>query len=420
MLNNLYDRRFVLSNKLAIESMTDGEVTIFHITTFSRLKLSKGVYNLVSKFKEPAFVSEVVPEHLREKVEPHLLKLVEKRFLLDEEDAARFEEVPLERRLAKTPHTLFNSPRHRDGEAAADVSVVGVPYDLGNIIAPGARKGPAELRMRSFDYDYRVDLLTGRPRGWFDVEQEERILEGVSISDWGDVWFRYGESPDQIFRRVGDVCADVAAAGSFPLVIGGDHSITFPVVELLQQQQPLTVVWFDAHTDFAPLAPGVCNNHANVARRIMGLPNVVNVVEVGHRGFTLNDKVHMPEEKLVMLTAPRVRERGFASILDSIPASRPCYVSIDIDALDPVYAPATGTPVPEGFSPAEMKQMLRALGRHRDVVGLDLVEINPERDIGWRTTILGCHLLLTALGAIMGRRKAKPPEPSAELAGQAV
>jgi len=77
MLNNLYDRRFVLSNKLAIESMTDGEVTIFHITTFSRLKLSKGVYNLVSKFKEPAFVSEVVPEHLREKVEPHLLKLVE-------------------------------------------------------------------------------------------------------------------------------------------------------------------------------------------------------------------------------------------------------------------------------------------------------------------------------------------------------
>lgn len=420
MLDEFNNRRFVLSKKLAMEDMTDNDVTIFHVTTFSRLKLSKGVYHLISKFKEPAFVRDIVPEHFQEQLKPHLLKLIEKKFLLDETDVTRFADQPLERRLAKNSHTLFNSPRYQEGHAVADVSVLGVPYDFGNRVAPGARKGPTELRMRSLDYDYRVDLLTGKPWGWFDVEDEERILDGVTISDWGDVWFRYGESPDQIFHRVGDIIADINAAGSFPMVIGGDHSISYPVVEQLQRQQPLTVVWFDAHTDFSDLAPGVCNNHANVVRRILGLPNVARVVEVGHRGFTLNNKLQTKNEKLTILTGARIRERGMDYLLDSIPSSQPCYVSVDIDVLDPIYAPATSTPVPGGLSPQELKQMLRVLGQNRDVVGFDLVEINPERDIGWSTTIVGCHLILTALGSFMARRKKKSELSEEELVSQAV
>jgi len=415
----LNDQRLVLSKKLAVETMTDNEVTIFHNTTFARLKLSKPVYDLILKFQEPAFISDVIPEHLQEKLEPYLLKLIEKRFLLNEIDAKRFAEQPLERRLAKTSHTLFNSPRHQEGQPVADVSIVGVPYDLGNRVAAGARKGPTDLRMRSGDYDYRVDLLTGKPHGWFDVETEERILDGVTISDWGDVWFRYGESPDQIFERISGICADVVAAGSFPTIIGGDHSISYPVVEVLQRDQPLTVVWFDAHTDFSDLAPGVCNNHANVVRRILGLPNVLNVVEVGHRGYTLNNKLQTKNEKLTIFTGSRIREHGFASILDHIPASRPCYVSVDIDVLDPIYAPATSTPVPCGLSPQELKQMIRVLGQNRQVVGFDLVEINPERDIGWSTTIVGCHLILSALGAFMANRQ-KKQETSEKAMSRAV
>ena len=140
-------------------------------------------------------------------------------------------------------------------------------------------------------------------------------------------------------------------------------------------------------------------------RRILSLPNVLNVVEVGHRGFTLNNKLQTKNEKLTIVTGSRIRERGFASILDFIPASRPCYVSVDIDVLDPIYAPATSTPVPCGLSPQELKQMLRVLGQNREVVGFDLMEINPERDIGWSTTIIGCHLILSALGAFMANRK---------------
>lgn len=406
--DKIYSSRLVLSSKLAIESISEAEVIIFHTRSLSRLKLTKSLYELIcDRFAQPVYFRDAVPQQLEDKLLGQVSMLVDKGFLITEDENDELAGQLIERRLSITSHTLFNSQPYRKDGARSDVAVVGIPYDLGNVVAPGARKAPDEIRLCSYDYDYQLDFLTGRPLGWIDVEREERILEGTTISDWGNIWFRYGESPDSIFQRIGKVCDEIVDARSFPLFIGGDHSITFPIVERLQLRQPVAVLWLDAHNDYAEFVPEVCNNHKNVARHIAMLPNVYRLVQVGFRGYTVYNEFNKDYEKIRIITPSSLRQDGVDSILAALPETLPCYISIDIDVLDPSYAPGTSTPVPGGLSFSELKDALRAVGLKRNIIGIDLVEVNPERDVGHITSILACQLLLNSLGAIMGHKKAE-------------
>jgi len=404
--DKLFSSRLVLSSKLAIESSCDNVVIVFHTRTLSRLELTKSLYELLcDKFAHPAYFRDAIPRQWEESLSGHVALLVEKGFLLTEEQNDELAGQLIERKLSVTSHTLFNTQLRQKGGTRADVAVAGVPYDLGNVVAPGARRAPDEIRICSYDYDCQLDFFTGRPLGWLDVERSERILEGTTICDWGNIWFRYGESPERIFQRIGDVCDEIIEVGSLPLFIGGDHSITFPIVERLQAKQPIAVLWFDAHNDYAEFVPGVCSNHKNVARHIAMLPNVYSLVQVGVRGYAVHDEFNKARAKISIITPSNLRENGIAGILAVLPESLPCYISVDIDVLDPSCAPGTSTPVPGGLSLSELKDALRDVASERDVVGMDLVEVNPEKDIGQITSIVACQLLLNSMGAIMRRKK---------------
>ncbi|MCU1267474.1 MAG: arginase/agmatinase/formiminoglutamase [Acidobacteria bacterium] len=227
--DKMFSSRLVLSTKLAIESIGDNRIVVFHTRTLSRLELTKSLYQfLCNKFTGPAYFHDAVPPHLAEKISGQVALLIEKGFLLTEEQDDELAGQLLERKLSVSSHSLFNSQVQRD-KMRADVSVVGVPYDLGNGVAAGARKAPDEIRVCSYDYDCHLDFFTGKPLGWIDVEQAERILEGVTICDWGNIWFRYGESPEAIFKRIGDVCDEIIEARSFPLFMGGTIQLHFPL-----------------------------------------------------------------------------------------------------------------------------------------------------------------------------------------------
>ena len=402
----MFSSRLVLSSKLAIESIGDNRIIVFHTRALSRLELTKSLYELLcDRFTYPAYFHEAFTPQLREKLRGHVALLIEKGFLLTEEQDDELAGQLIERKLSATAYTLFNSRYDQKDGSRGDVSVVGVPYDLGNVVAPGARKAPDEIRVCSYDYDCQLDFFTGRPLGWVDVERAERILEGTTICDWGNIWFRYGESPETIFGRIGDVCDEILEARSFPLFIGGDHSISFPIVERIQFKQPMAVLWFDAHNDYGEFVPGVCNNHKNVARHIAMLPNVYRLVQVGVRGYTVYDEFSKDGEKTSIITPSDLRQNGMDSILAVLPQSLPCYISIDIDVLDPSCAPGTSTPVPGGLTLSELKDALRVVSSARNVLGLDLVEVNPGKDINQITSIIACQLLLNSLGAIMRRKK---------------
>jgi agmatinase len=394
-ITTISERYLVLSPQVHMESSATDGVVVFHGGTGHRLRLSQGAYRWLRQFRHPVLVEQLSEQ--RTQGLQSLSLLVEKGFLV-EPSAAPLLSTDRKGTLV-LPYTLFNSPRAIP-VGATDVAVAGVPFDLGNRIAAGARLGPDRVRLHSLQYDYRADVLTGRPQGWFDVERGERILEGVTISDWGDIFFVYGEELEVTYQRIAAVCEKMTRCGSLPVFLGGDHSISYPLVEHAQRRQKTFVFWLDAHTDNAEWTAGQSHHHGSVLTRILSLPNVAGVVQIGHRGFTLGDNSKGPEGRWRTITKRHWEENGNACLFSGVPEGVQCYLSVDVDVFDPAFAPATSTPVPDGFTLEQVRTILRGIAARQKVVGLDLVELNPERDVGNLTAMLACQVLLTALGAI--------------------
>lgn len=236
------------------------------------------------------------------------------------------------------------------------ISLLGVPWDLGNVVARGSCEGPSHIRVH---------------------------LPPTMFADIGDVDRIHGENAQSFFARVSAVLPDGPT-----FVIGGDHSISFTAVERAQRSAPLSVIWIDAHTDFSNFDGHSWHDHKQVLRRIAGLPNVDRIILYGHRGMTPGDERRTDPKLTVMSAAGPVPD--FVRLLD--PGSR-CYLSIDIDAIDPRYAPGTATPVPGGLSVDGLVDALRPMLQHCITVGIDLVEFSPSHDFRGVTAKLAAALV---------------------------
>src|SRR5262249_14046886 len=152
-------QRLVLNKRLAIESKTGSEVVIFNFDTNARFKLTTAVYQLICEFGAPVYVDDVVSKH---SAKGHLVKviseLIEKEILVQENEVRQ----PKEIKLTVSSQTMFNSPRRLEADCP-QISLVGVPFDLGNMVAAGTRQGPHGIRTCSLQHDYHVELLSGRP-----------------------------------------------------------------------------------------------------------------------------------------------------------------------------------------------------------------------------------------------------------------
>ncbi|AEI67568.1 arginase family protein [Corallococcus macrosporus] len=249
--------------------------------------------------------------------------------------------------------------------------VVGAPTDLGNPIARGAAKGPAAIREAS--------QLLAPPR--------------VPGCDWGDV-----AGPANLARyleRLAETTKDILARGLRPLFLGGDHSISYAPVSVLQSAGDLCLVWIDAHTDFSPWEGTPFHDHKQVLRRLSKLPGVRRIVQIGYRGITVGDERSLGDDAVV-ITSARARNLSDAELLALVPEALPCYVSIDIDAVDPFHAPGTGAPVPDGLHPLHVRRILSALVRERRISGLDVVEVNPVLDVQTSTSAIAAELIREA------------------------
>jgi agmatinase len=248
--------------------------------------------------------------------------------------------------------------------------VLGAPHDGGNLIRKGTAAGPSAIR--------RASRAHVPPRG-----------PGL---DRGDVC---GSRPGDLaafLAHLADATALVHSEGLCPLVIGGDHSLSFAVISALQAAGDLCLVWFDAHTDFSPWSGGAAHSHKQVLRRLVGLPGIRRVIQIGYRGFTAGDERSLGD-KATVVTSAEARTLDCGALLALIPDHLPCYVSIDIDVVDPLSAPGTAAPVPDGLLPARVRDLLCQLVRNRRVVGVDLVEVNPWLDVDGETSNVAADLL---------------------------
>lgn len=285
--------------------------------------------------------------------------------------------------------TLFGWPAAAAAPAAAaGIEVLGVPSDAGNGIASGARFGPAAIRRASLD-------LPGRNIAGVDHGD----LEFIHDCDWADA-----------LVRTQSLIEAIATRGAIPVVLGGDHAISYAAVAALHRAGPLSVVWFDAHTDFCAWPGGDWHSHKQVLRRIAGLPHVERIVQIGHRGITYDDESTRSTRMRVTTAAEAAAMRADA-LLDQLPPGQPVYISVDIDAVDPRWAPGTGHPVPGGLDVETLGALARAIAAARVVIGLDAMEVNPLLDHRDMTSAAAASILAQIVSGLSERTDAGRPAP---------
>ncbi len=283
----------------------------------------------------------------------------------------------------------------------ADVAVLGVPFDEGVGFRPGTRYGPRAIRDMSCRYP--IFSPEGR-RGYYDLERQERLLTGLRVVDAGDVDI-VQMAVERNFGLMTDAVRRIVAAGVMPLILGGDHSISFPLVQGLESRGPIGVVQLDAHLDYRDQFHGVRLGHGSPMRRIGELAFVRQMASLGIRGLRHNEEdVNAALAKgHVIVTSRELHRIGVEEALARIPPIERCYVSIDIDGLDPSLVPGTGTPDPGGLTYWQYVDILRGLARRSRIVGFDLVEVNPMLDPTGVTPLVAAQLCVEFLGAIFGK-----------------
>jgi agmatinase len=289
-----------------------------------------------------------------------------------------------------------------------DVVILGAPFDWGTTYRPGARFGPQAIR--SADYGamdgYRPHLPTGiDPLGL------------LGVVDAGDVYVRPGEL-DVSIARIADAVEQVAAAGKVPIVLGGDHTITWPDalgVARVHGFGDIALVHFDAHADTGFIQNGSLHGHGTPMRRLIesGAVPGHRFVQIGLRGYWPEPEVMqwMREQKMRSYLMDEIGDRGLDAVVDEAVdyaisgGAKGVFLSVDIDVVDPGLAPGTGTPEPGGLNSRQILDTVRRLARDLVVLGGDVVEVSPPYDgPGEQTAYLANRVVLEILNGMAERK----------------
>jgi agmatinase len=264
-------------------------------------------------------------------------------------------------------------------DESVHVLVTGMPYDIGTTGRPGTRFGPQALRGASRTV-YRQHV-PGDTSGMFDPVRGRKVLRGVGIADLGDVSAadvhdRNGPTMDLLEQIVGAT----VTAGKFPVVLGGDHSVTLPAVRGVLGAYPrIGILHFDAHPDYRRAREDdwrASCHHGNFMGWLLGDSRVERLVQFGVRQL-LDDEI-LPNGKVTLWPGVSAATASPDAVLESLPPDLPYYVTIDVDCLDPLIMPSTGTPLPGGFSHPQLVDLIERLCGAREIVGVDIVEYLPD------------------------------------------
>ena len=295
--------------------------------------------------------------------------------------------------------------------AAADVVIVGAPFDGGTSHRPGARFGPGAIR--ATDY---LGHDGSRPHLALGVD----ALRDLRVVDAGDVLMLPGEIQPALVR-LEEAVHRVAAAGAVPVVLGGDHTIALPDVTAVARHHGMgrvSVVHFDAHADTGDTQFGSLLGHGTPMRRLIesGAARGDRFLQLGLRGYWPPPEVlaWMADQRMRTFEMAEIGRRGLDACLSEAFATAvdDCdgvFLSVDVDVVDPGMAPGTGTPEPGGLTSRELLDAVRRCALELPVVGVDVVELAPAYDgPGQVTAFLANRVVLEVLSG-MARRRAPQP-----------
>jgi agmatinase len=292
-----------------------------------------------------------------------------------------------------------------------DVAIVGAPLDDGVSHRPGARFGPRAIRAATYHSGSPNSLQLGiQPFEWIDV---------VDAGDAPIVPANLERAHEVIRRKV----LEVTSAGAIPIVLGGDHSITYPAASAVAEAvapRRLGIVHFDAHADTANSTWGVLRSHGTPMRRLIesGAVDGRNFVQVGLRGYWPPPETveWMRDHGLRTHFMTEIEERGCEAVVadaiaEALDGPELIYLSVDIDVLDPGMAPGTGTPEPGGMLSRELLRAIRQVVGSVELAGMDVVEVAPAYDVSEITAAAAHRCVMEAISALAARRRDAGSEP---------
>ena len=302
------------------------------------------------------------------------------------------------------PATFMRLPHTRD-LTGVDVAIAGAPYDGGASYRPGTRLGPREIRnqsslIRTWNYFLKV-----------------HPFERLRVVDYGD----FDVPPigiERAFEVIEAGASDIHAAGATPLVAGGDHSISLPLLRAAAKKHgPLALVQFDSHIDTWDEYFGGKYFHGSPFIRAIeeGLIRKDRFIQVGIRGpmYGEDEFDFHRTHGIRVVDIDAVKREGIDWTIDQMREviEGPAYLTFDIDSVDPAYAPGTGTPEVGGLTSHEAQRLVRGLAG-LNIVGADIVEVSPPFDgPGQITSLLAANLMFEMLCVMAVRKKALSPEP---------
>lgn len=304
------------------------------------------------------------------------------------------------RKLAYANPATFLSARYLPdfiedpGRYDLDAALIGVPVDLAVTNHPGTRFGPRAVRTHERVPSYH---------------HVHRMVPSslVQFADVGDVPFAkrfdINQCHDDIFQFYDKICE----AGVAPFSVGGDHSISYPILRAMGKNRPVGMVQFDAHCDTAGEYDGTRFHHGGPFRQAVldGVLDPTRTVQVGIRGSAEYLWEFSYDSGMTVIHMEDVEKQGTDAIIAQIRkviGDGPTYVSFDVDGVDPAFAPGTGTPEPGGFSTRQVLDLLYGL-KGANIIGGDVVEISPALDPTANTAHLGMQVLFEMLCLYAGR-----------------
>ena len=283
---------------------------------------------------------------------------------------------------------------YREDYDGVDIGLIGVPFDGGVTNRPGARHGPREIRNQS-SLIRRMNQTTG-------VSPHDLC----KIADLGDAWAQKPFTLEGSHQEIEAFFQRVVDANVVPISAGGDHSITLPIFRALAKTQPIGMVHFDAHCDTGDDYLGSKFHHGAPFSRAVeeGLLDPKRTIQIGIRG-SLNDPdvwKFSHDSGMRVIYIEEYFDLGPKAVIEEarrVVGDGPTYVSFDVDALDPVYAPGTGTPEVGGYNTLEAQLMIRGLSG-LNLVGGDVVEVAPPFDPSGNTALVGATMMFEIMCVI--------------------
>ena len=270
-----------------------------------------------------------------------------------------------------------------------DIAVGGAPWEGTATGRTGTHLGPRAIR----ECDY---LSRGT---WWHLDVRVDPFAHVTVADYGDADVLIGNT-EGTYENIRSFVAEILEGGAMPIILGGDHGITWPAATAVADAYgygQVGIVHFDAHADTAPDMRGALAGHGTPMRRLIesGAVPGRNFVQVGLRGYWPGPPIlaWMEEQQMRSHFMAEIRQDGFDAVLEraleeALDTADHLYISVDVDCADPAFAPGTGTPEPGGLTSGEVLRAVRRLAAEVGAVGMDVVEVSPPYDAGNNITAL--------------------------------